>query len=62
VANTVHDFTYKYGFTEDTFNFQENNLGHGGKGEDKVLLSVQDRSGLNNANFAMPPEYVCCLL
>jgi extracellular elastinolytic metalloproteinase len=60
VANMVHDIAYKYGFTEDAFNFQQNNLGRGGKGGDKVLLSVQDSSGLNNANFATPPEYVCC--
>jgi len=58
VANTVHDIAYKYGFTEDAFNFQHNNLKQGGKGRDRVLLSVQDKSGFNNANFATPPEYV----
>jgi hypothetical protein len=33
-------------------------LGKGGKAGDRVLLSVQDPSGFNNANFASPPEYV----
>jgi extracellular elastinolytic metalloproteinase len=54
----VHDIAYKYGFTEQAFNFQQNNFNHGGKGGDRVHLSVQDGSGLNNANFATPPEYV----
>jgi len=59
VANTVHDVTYRYGFTEDAFNFQFSNLGRGGsraKDGDGVLLSVQDPSGVNNANFATPPD------
>ncbi|KIL64821.1 hypothetical protein M378DRAFT_186614 [Amanita muscaria Koide BX008] len=59
VANTVHDVAYRYGFTEDAFNFQFSNLGRGGgnaKGGDGVLLSVQDLSGVNNANFATPPD------
>ncbi|KAG5653868.1 hypothetical protein H0H81_009947 [Sphagnurus paluster] len=56
VANTVHDFTYRYGFTESAFNFQDNNFGKGGRAGDSVLMSVQDASGLNNANFATPPD------
>ncbi|GLB42800.1 putative peptidase M36 family protein [Lyophyllum shimeji] len=56
VINTVHDFTYRYGFTEKTFNFQTYNFGKGGKGNDRVLMSVQDSSGLDNANFATPPD------
>ncbi|GLB39054.1 putative peptidase M36 family protein [Lyophyllum shimeji] len=56
VINTVHDFTYRYGFTEKTFNFQDYNFGKGGKGGDRVLMSVQDSSGLDNANFATPPD------
>ncbi|KAG6889604.1 hypothetical protein C0995_016130 [Termitomyces sp. Mi166 len=55
-ANTVHDFTYRYGFTEKAFNFQANNFGKGGKDNDYVLMSVQDARGLNNANFATPPD------
>jgi extracellular elastinolytic metalloproteinase len=58
VINSVHDIAYKYGFTESAFNFQTNNFDKGGKGNDRVLMSVQDASGTNNANFATPPEYV----
>ncbi|KAF8068664.1 metallo proteinase 10 [Lyophyllum atratum] len=56
IINTVHDFTYRYGFTEKAFNFQNKNFGKGGKGGDRVSISVQDASGLNNANFATPPD------
>ncbi|KAG6851133.1 hypothetical protein H0H93_001013 [Arthromyces matolae] len=56
VANTFHDLVYLYGFTEDAFNFQASDYGHGGKDGDPVFLSVQDPSGTNNANFATPPE------
>ncbi|KAF5380079.1 hypothetical protein D9615_006227 [Tricholomella constricta] len=56
VINTVHDFTYRYGFTEAAFNFQDKNFGKGGREGDSVIMSVQDESGLNNANFATPPD------
>jgi extracellular elastinolytic metalloproteinase len=56
ISNVVHDFAYKYGFTEAAFNFQNDNFGNGGSGNDRVLMSVQDASGTNNANFATPPE------
>lgn len=58
IVNTVHDFAYRYGFTEEAYNFQNDNHGKGGVGGDRVLMSVQDSSGTNNANFATPPEYV----
>ncbi|KAJ7073496.1 Fungalysin metallopeptidase-domain-containing protein [Mycena belliarum] len=54
--NTVHDIAYRYGFTEKAFNFQFDNFGLGGKGNDPVTASVQDASGVNNANFATPPD------
>ncbi|KAF9056986.1 Fungalysin metallopeptidase-domain-containing protein [Panaeolus papilionaceus] len=56
LVNTIHDVTYRYGFTESSFNFQSNNFGKGGKGNDPVLISVQDASGTNNANFATPAD------
>ncbi|KAK1218861.1 hypothetical protein PQX77_018432 [Marasmius sp. AFHP31] len=56
VANEFHDILYRYGFTEKAFNFQINNFGKGGKQADPVLMSVQDPSGKNNANFATPPD------
>ncbi|KAH9173736.1 Fungalysin metallopeptidase-domain-containing protein [Lactarius sanguifluus] len=56
VVNTFHDFTYKYGFTETTFNFQTNNLNKGGEGFDRILVSVQDDFGINDAVFFTPPD------
>ncbi|KAG5644638.1 hypothetical protein DXG03_008020 [Asterophora parasitica] len=56
VINAVHDLAYRYGFTESAFNFQTNNFGKGGKGNDRVVISVQDASGTNNANFATPAD------
>ena len=64
VVNSLHDIAYKYGFTEAAFNFQTNNFGKGGSGNDRVLVSVQDANGSNNADFSTPAESVCavCLL
>ncbi|TBU26936.1 Fungalysin metallopeptidase-domain-containing protein [Dichomitus squalens] len=56
LVNTVHDITYRYGFTEDAFNFQYSNFGKGGAGGDQVYVSVQDSTGTNNARFVTPPE------
>ncbi|KAF9026007.1 hypothetical protein BDZ89DRAFT_1067853 [Hymenopellis radicata] len=56
IINTVHDFLYQYGWTESSFNFQTDNFGKGGSGNDRVLMSVQDSSGTNNANFATPRD------
>ena len=56
IANTVHDFLYRYGFTEEAFNFQQYNFNHGGEEGDRVLLSVQHEGLKNNANFSTPPE------
>lgn len=36
--------------------FQNTNNGKGGTGGDPVLISVQDSSGTDNANFATPPD------
>ncbi|KAG6832658.1 hypothetical protein H0H87_000840 [Tephrocybe sp. NHM501043] len=58
IVNTVHDFAYRYGFTEAAFNFQNDNFDRGGVGHDRVLMSVQDSSGYNNANFGTPAESV----
>ncbi|KAH9051918.1 Fungalysin metallopeptidase-domain-containing protein [Lactarius vividus] len=56
VVNFYHDFAYLYGFTETTFNFQSNNFGKGGEGGDRILVSVQDSAGTDNANFGTPPD------
>lgn len=54
--NIVHDITYRYGFDESAGNFQFNNQGRGGAGNDLVLADAQDGSGTNNANFSTPPD------
>ncbi len=54
--NIVHDVLYHYGFDENAGNFQQNNYGKGGLGNDAVQADAQDGSGNNNANFATPPD------
>src|SRR5262249_45504438 len=55
-ANRYHDRLYKFGFTEAAGNFQTNNFGRGGLGNDSVSAEAQDASGTDNANFATPPD------
>ena len=54
--NIIHDVFYRYGFTEAAGNFQVNNYGRGGAGNDYVQAEAQDGSGTNNANFATPAD------
>jgi len=54
--NYIHDILYPSGFDEPSGNFQVNNYGRGGLGNDHVLAEAQDGSGTNNANFATPPD------
>ncbi len=54
--NVMHDVLYRHGFDEAAGNFQENNYGNGGAGNDSVNADAQDGSGLNNANFGTPPD------
>ena len=54
--NIMHDFAYRLGFTESAGNFQTNNFGRGGAGNDSVRAESQDGSGTNNANFGTPPD------
>jgi len=54
--NYIHDFAYAYGFDEANGNFQVNNYGNGGAGNDAVNAEAQDGSGTNNANFATPND------
>lgn len=54
--NLMHDMSYLYGFTETARNFQANNQGRGGTGNDYVLAEAQDGSGTNNANFSTPAD------
>jgi extracellular elastinolytic metalloproteinase len=54
--NIMHDVQYQYGFDEASGNFQMNNYGRGGVGNDSVRAEAQDGSGTNNANFSTPPD------
>jgi extracellular elastinolytic metalloproteinase len=55
-TNQLHDWLYLYGFTESAGNFQHNNYGNGGLGNDHVQVECQDGGDTNNANFTTPPE------
>ncbi|TRM66732.1 Fungalysin metallopeptidase-domain-containing protein [Schizophyllum amplum] len=55
-CNLIHDFYYRYGFTEAAGNFQQYNFGRGGAENDGVIANAQDGSGYNNANFMTPPD------
>ncbi|KAJ7750793.1 Fungalysin metallopeptidase-domain-containing protein [Mycena metata] len=56
VTNTIHDVSYRYGFTEAAFNFQQTNTQAGGVAGDPILAFVQSDQGFDNAGFATPPE------
>jgi hypothetical protein len=55
-CNWMHDKLYGLGFTESAGNFQLNNFGRGGLGNDAVQADAQDGSGTNNANFSTPND------
>jgi len=55
-SNMMHDIFYYLGFDEASGNFQVNNYGRGGSGNDEVRAEAQDGSGTNNANFSTPPD------
>ncbi|KAJ9050443.1 hypothetical protein DSO57_1014449 [Entomophthora muscae] len=54
--NKLHDLFYHYGFNENAGNFQTNNFGRGGLGNDAVLVYAQDEENFNNAFFTTPPD------
>jgi uncharacterized protein (TIGR03437 family) len=54
--NRYHDILYSFGFDEAAGNFQANNFGFGGLGNDAVIGDAQDGGFLNNANFTTPPD------
>jgi Ca2+-binding RTX toxin-like protein len=59
VSNIVHDIHYQYGFDEASGNFQVNNYGNGGLGNDPVGANAQAGANLgyaNNAFMATPPD------
>jgi len=54
--NIIHDIFYHNGFDEANGNFQLKNYTGNGAGFDPVMAEAQDGGGLNNANFATPPD------
>lgn len=54
--NIIHDVLYEFGFDEMSGNFQVNNYGNGGLGNDDVQAEAQDGGGTCNANFGTPPD------
>lgn len=54
--NIIHDVFYEYGFDEASGNFQQNNYGKGGLGNDFVFAEAQDNESTCNANFGTPPD------
>ncbi|NYG55155.1 M36 family metallopeptidase [Nocardioides perillae] len=59
--NRLHDFAYGLGFTEETWNAQQDNLGRGGKGGDPEVGKAQSGAALgirDNANQYSTPDGV----
>lgn len=54
--NVIHDKLYRHGFNEAAGNFQTDNFGKGGSGNDPVNAEAQDGGGTNNANFSTPSD------
>ncbi len=54
-TNIIHDVLWQYGFDEPGGNFQVNNYGRGGNGNDDVQALAQ-AAGNCNANFGTPPD------
>ena len=55
-TNWYHDKLHALGFNQAARNFQNDNFGGGGAGNDRILVDVHDGGGVNNANFATPPD------
>ncbi|MDT0555096.1 M36 family metallopeptidase [Patiriisocius hiemis] len=53
--NILHDIMYQYGFDETSGNFQQNNYGNGGAGNDPVNAFSQIAQNCN-ATFGTPPD------
>lgn len=56
INNRWHDEMYLLGFNEVARNFQTNNFGRGGTGNDRVAAQAQDCSGVDNANMTTPAD------
>ncbi len=56
LINRWHDEMYRFGFNEQSRNFQHFNFGRGGAEADRVSFEIQDGSGTNGANHAVPAD------
>jgi hypothetical protein len=59
LGNTIHDLAYKLGFTEKMGNFQQDNLGNGGKAQDAVrfmAMAGASNNRINNAFMSTPAD------
>ncbi|KAI8056202.1 Fungalysin metallopeptidase-domain-containing protein [Syncephalis plumigaleata] len=56
ITNMMHDIFYRYGFDEVAGNFQQDNFGKGGAGNDSVIAYAQDPDDMNNARFTTLPD------
>jgi hypothetical protein len=56
VVNRFHDILYQLGFTEQAFNFQQDNFLRGGAGNDHISAEGQDSGSINNASFSTPSD------
>ena len=58
-VNTAHDYFYDLGFTESAGNFQTDNFGRGGKGNDAVLAKAHvgfENASISVAGDGFPPR------
>src|SRR4030095_2185325 len=55
-TNILHDYLYSIGFTEATWNFQQDNFGKGGAAGDAPSAQVPHGSGTDNANMGTPND------
>jgi uncharacterized protein (TIGR03437 family) len=58
LMNVAHDYYYGLGFTEAAGNFQADNFGRGGKGNDPVLGEAQQGNTDDNSAFVPTPDGV----
>lgn len=59
-TNVLHDYLYGLGFDEVARNFQVDNFGRGGSGNDPVLAEAQDGWDNGCENNATPPQAIRC--
>ncbi|KAL1920722.1 uncharacterized protein VTP21DRAFT_1099 [Calcarisporiella thermophila] len=55
-TNLMHDLFYRYGFDEVAGNFQEDNGGRGGKGNDAIFAIAQGASIPAGTEIILPPD------